>query len=92
MILLLTIYHSPFAIRRLGCPADMQQTPDVGEFGEALAAEQVLQVHFQKAGAGERGGVAQQAQLLAVADHAPAVFGAGVEQLLQGLEGGFLSR
>jgi len=66
----------------------MQQAPDVGEFGVALATQQVGQIDFEKAGTGEAGGVAQQAQLPAVADDAPEVIRAGVEQLLHGLEGG----
>lgn len=47
--------------RGLWSTAGVQQAPDVGELGVACAAEQVLQVDFQKTGAGERGGVAQQA-------------------------------
>ncbi|MNN69064.1 hypothetical protein D3C81_1848190 [compost metagenome] len=71
--------------------AGVQQTPDVGELGIALAAEQVSQIDFEKAGASERGGVAQQAQLFAVADDAPLQRFAGVEQFLHGLERRFLA-
>src|SRR5690606_23081674 len=56
-----------------GRTTGMQQAPDVGEFGVALATQQVSQIDFEKAGTGEAGGVAQQAQLLAVADDAPEV-------------------
>ena len=72
---------------RLRRAAGVQQAPDVGELGITLAAQQVGQVAFEVGGAGEAGGVAQQAQLAAVADNAPDVVGAGVEQLLHGLEG-----
>ncbi|WP_231551071.1 hypothetical protein [Acidithiobacillus ferrivorans] len=50
-----------------------------------------MQIDFQKAGAGERGGVAQQTQLATVADHGPGVVGAGVEKLLRQLERDFLA-
>ncbi|MCY1262615.1 hypothetical protein D9M68_203050 [compost metagenome] len=69
----------------------MQQAPDVGKFGIALATEQVGEIDLQKAGASERGGVAQQAQLFAVADDTPLQRFAGVEQFLHGLERGFLA-
>jgi hypothetical protein len=70
-------------------PAGVQQPPDVGKFGITLAAEQVGQIDFEKAGAGEAGRVAQQPQLSAVADDAPLQRFAGVEQFLHGLERGF---
>jgi hypothetical protein len=53
---------------RLRCTAAVQQAPHVGELGVALAAQQIGQVEFQVGGTGERGRIAQQTQLLAVAD------------------------
>ena len=71
--------------------AGVQQPPDKGEFGQALAGQQVLQIKFEVAGAGERGGIAQQAQGFPVGHQRPLVHGAGVEKLLRQLEGGFFA-
>ena len=79
------------ALAEAGCAAGVQQAPDVGEFGITLATKQVGQIDFEKAGTGERGSVAQQPQLLAVADDAPLQRFAGVEQFLHRLERGFLA-
>ena len=71
--------------------AGVQQAPGKGKFGQALAGQQVLQIKLKVAGAGERGGVAQQAQGFAVAHQRPLVRGAGVEQFLRQLKGGFFA-
>ena len=81
----------PCAAAQQAGAAGVQQAPGIGKFGQALAGQQVLQIKLKVAGAGERGGVAQQAQGFAVAHQRPLVHGAGVEQFLRQLEGGFFA-
>jgi hypothetical protein len=67
----------------------MEQMPGQGEFGVTLAGEQVLEVNLQVTGPGQGSGIAQQAELAAIADQCPEVLATGVEVFLGQLEGGF---
>ena len=81
----------PCATGQQAGAAGVQQAPGKGKFGQALAGQQVLQIKFEVAGAGERGGVAQQAQGFAIAHQRPLVHRAGIKQFLRQLKGGFFA-
>src|SRR5690606_20919174 len=68
--------------RKIWRAAGMQQTPGAGKFAKTLALQNVLQVDFQIAGAGQAVGITQQANLAAIGGQRPQVLFAGVEQFL----------
>src|SRR5690554_1057627 len=69
----------------------MQQTPGIGKFAKTLALQNVLQVDFQIAGAGQAVGITQQANLAVIGGQCPMMLGAGVKQFLGKLKSRFLA-